>query len=159
VLANPDELMELEPQPPPTLLFPRSPTPEKPPNIFDFPPQDFADDIFQPDFGEIPEDSLESPTKDMQAEWRRLKSEIIDGLRGPLQYRGPNTFKYWRGKEITGMNSSQFSTAVKTVLLALDAGYYPSRRGNIIGVDEWAALASALLAAIGRGYSCPPGNE
>jgi hypothetical protein len=151
--------MELEPQPPPTLLFPRSPTPEKPPNIFDFPPQDFADDFFQPDFGEIPEDFLESPTKDMQAEWRRLKSEIIDGLRGPLQYRGPNTFEYWRGKEITGMNSSQFSTAVKTVLLALDAGYYPSRRGNIIGVDEWAALSSALLAAIGRGYSRPPGNE
>jgi hypothetical protein len=146
-----------EPLPPPP--FPRPPQPpppEKPPDLFSFPPDDFREDEehFVP-HGENPEDFLEKHATSMREAARELRDEIKNHLRGPLQFHAEDSLNAWYSYERTGLNKDQFMIAFKFVTTALDAGYYPSpgRKAPYLDAQDWAALASAVLAAVGRGYA------
>jgi hypothetical protein len=43
--------------------------------------------------------------------------------------------------------------AFNTAILALDAGYYSTRKTPLLGAHDWSTLSSAAVVAIGRGYA------
>jgi len=46
-----------------------------------------------------------------------------------------------------------FNAAVELVIAALGSGYYPARGPTLLDTEDWARLACATLAAVGRGYN------
>ena len=58
-----------------------------------------------------------------------------------------------------GLDRYQFMATSRLVTLALDSGYYPHHQYPLLGAQEWASLASAVLAVIGRGYACTNTNQ
>src|SRR5713226_232858 len=144
-----------EPLPPPTLPPPNQPSlpPDEPPDLFAFPPEDFNEEYYCPPFGYNPDDFLEKSETSVEPAARALRHEIINGLHGPLQFRTTDSPTDWHGRELTELTQDQFMLAFNTVILALDAGYYPTRNMPLLGAQGWAALSSAVLAAVGRGYA------
>src|SRR5580698_10028376 len=95
------------PQPPPTPPNtarplprpPHPPPPQKPPDLFPLPPEDFQEEedyfIPEPPHGEILEDFLEKHSLLMWDVACDLRNEIIDNLRGPLQFHAGPSLSTW----------------------------------------------------------------
>jgi hypothetical protein len=148
--------MDLNQEPLPSPSFPRPsqpPPPEKPPDIFTFPSGDFQENEYVVPHGENPEDFLERNETRMRDAACEFKNDIIDSLRGPLQFQTGSSIETWHGFERLGINKKQFMIAFNLVITALDTGYHATRKTSLLGAQDWSTLLSAALAAIGRGYA------
>ena len=150
-----------EPLPPPMTPHtppPTPPPPNKPPDIFTFLPNDFTDDFHSFPFGTYPEDFLKKQGPFIKEAAHQLKQEIADRLCGPLQFRTEGCLELWQG-DIMGLDRDQFMAASRLVTLTLDSGYYPHHQYPLLSAQEWASLASVVLAVIGRGYAHTNTNQ
>ena len=91
--------MDLNQEPPLPPELPCIPQPKNPPNkpleLFTFPPNDFSDDLHNFPFGEFLEDFLKKQGPFIEEAACQLKQEIDDGLHGPLQFRTDGGLESW----------------------------------------------------------------
>src|SRR5258707_13922437 len=85
--------------PPPDLPLPPKKPPEQPPPLFTFPPVDFEEDTYCPPAGYNLEDFLEKSEVTVEKSARALRHEIINGFRGPLQFRATDPLATWHSNE------------------------------------------------------------
>jgi hypothetical protein len=154
--------MALEPTPPsspnpnPNSNPPKSP-PDKPPD----PPIATPDHFFEVLYPENPPPNAPSnPYRGpvpagVRAEHQKAIEEARDAIRAPFTYPLQNPLEF-KGQELgIDISSEDFNAAVELVIVTLSAGYYPTRDPTLLGTGDWASLACAVLAAVGRGYNHP----
>lgn len=154
--------MALEPTPPsspnpnPISNPPKSP-PDKPPD----PPIATPDHFFEVLHPENPAPNAPSnPYRgpvpaEVRAEHQKAIEEARDVIKAPFIFPLQNPLEFKGQEQGIDISSDDFNAAVELVIVTLGAGYYPTRDPTLLSTGDWASLACAVLAAIGRGYNHP----
>ena len=103
----------------------------------------------------VPENPFWRPQlKALEKDHKKALQEALGGIRAPFLFspRDPINFD----RECLGIDTSvdSFNAAVIMVIAAVEWGYYLTHDPTPLNSNDWAILACALVAAIGRGYHC-----
>ena len=102
----------------------------------------------------VPKDYF--PSKESMGTYAgQLKEDLQTLAQGPLDYRLTGFMSSWKGA-VLGVRQTEFENAAHLLITTLDAGpYSTSKIVSPLGTEDWGILASACLAAIGRGFTRP----
>ncbi len=85
----------------------------------------------------------------------KLRESLQTLVQGPLDYRLTSTMNTWKSSP-SGIQQRDFDNAASLTIAALDAGTFQTSTSKpLLGSEDWGTLASACLAAIGRGFTRP----
>ncbi|KAI0286533.1 hypothetical protein BC826DRAFT_1047919 [Russula brevipes] len=109
-----------------------------------------------------PETFLASAKYDFSGRQPELNNKIVEGLKGPLTFQHQCQLLSWNQEVAKGVTLAHFQSAAEVIATldrGLDRGYYPNHNETLLSTPEWAKLACATVAAVGRSYACSHAEE
>ena len=143
--------MDLTLEPPPPSAQNAAPTPfprYKPPDPVAFPPNFSWDNT-----AFLPETFLDSFAADYGSQQLEIRNKVVENLRGPLTFQHQCQFQSLNQTVARGVTPAHFRAAVSLVIAGLDRGYFSNEVLPLVLITDWAELACAVVAAMGRGYA------